>query len=73
MIGSGTTRPPSFIGRMARGCSTRRRLCSVKRASSRWRTTFGPPEAEPAHPPMNISTSSTIFAWSFHSWKSMLA
>ena len=60
-IGSGTTRPPSLTGRTARGCSARFSSRRVDRAISRWRTTLGPPAADPAHPPMNISRNSTIF------------
>ena len=37
-------------------------LAQRTRAIRTWRTTFGPPAADPAQPPMNISRNSTIFA-----------
>lgn len=73
MTSSGTTFPPSFTGRTPRGCSVRRSSSSVKRPTSMCRSTFGPPAAEPAQPPMNIMASSTSWVRPLHSSKSAVA
>ena len=67
---SGTTRLPSRTGSTARGCSARRTSRAVLRAMISQRTTLMPPPAEPALPPMNMTTTSTACARCGHWAKS---
>ena len=71
---SGTTRPPSLIGRI--GARVQRALQLAEREARHQHVAHDLGAAgrpSPAQPPMNIRPSRTIFAWSLQRLKSTLA